>query len=412
MSESLVIRFQYELSSVMETVFKTAIHEITDLVKNVLIEEMVRSQLEVKTLKRELQVRNQCSQCAARRSSHDIGTDEAYVHTGGHNNVEEPRNSADRVARQRSRQSHSTAQDCAFALREETLPGGRRNSVSQVDVSGVDHDADVKVFEGAYVADDSTAQSVSTLPEDEEYARDFEDPSIKLESDLDTYPIKEEGMVTPTWCHQEGSSFQDSRGLWERVEKQIGPKVSSRCTMEDKGVTCCRTRKNTFSVVAKEVLKQFHVWQNASYSRHIEWGPITAKIVSALPHLSGRRADVIVRCNKMLQNRRDYLRRRAKEASLMESHLQASLFDGSAEVDETHGMPMTPAEDIQRESPPLDAIACPRDGLDQNDNNFLSVPDTQETSGSPSSSRLSPLLSAKTSSEGMSQTSFEQPMSL
>lgn len=36
------------------------------------------------------------------------------------------------------------------------------------------------------------------------------------------------------------------------------------------------------------------------------------QIISALPQLYGREAEVVVRCTKMLHNRRDYLRRRAK----------------------------------------------------------------------------------------------------
>ncbi|KAK3573305.1 hypothetical protein QTP86_022692 [Hemibagrus guttatus] len=79
---------------------------------------------------------------------------------------------------------------------------------------------------------------------------------------------------------------------------------------------CTINRQRTFSVVAREILTQFQVWQKACYSRNIEWGPITAKIISALPYLSGRETEVIVRCTKMLHNRRDYLRRRAKDATL------------------------------------------------------------------------------------------------
>lgn len=41
------------------------------------------------------------------------------------------------------------------------------------------------------------------------------------------------------------------------------------------------------------------------------WFTLT-QIISALPQLYGREAEVIVRCTKMLHNRRDYLRRRAK----------------------------------------------------------------------------------------------------
>ncbi|XP_036373255.1 uncharacterized protein LOC118769937 isoform X1 [Megalops cyprinoides] len=61
--------------------------------------------------------------------------------------------------------------------------------------------------------------------------------------------------------------------------------------------------------VARQVLTQSQVWQNACYSKNIDWKPITAKIVSTLPQLLGREAEVIDRCTKMLQNRREYLRR-------------------------------------------------------------------------------------------------------
>ncbi|XP_036373256.1 uncharacterized protein LOC118769937 isoform X2 [Megalops cyprinoides] len=67
--------------------------------------------------------------------------------------------------------------------------------------------------------------------------------------------------------------------------------------------------KRTFSNVARQVLTQSQVWQNACYSKNIDWKPITAKIVSTLPQLLGREAEVIDRCTKMLQNRREYLRR-------------------------------------------------------------------------------------------------------
>ncbi|KAG7458474.1 hypothetical protein MATL_G00220560 [Megalops atlanticus] len=67
--------------------------------------------------------------------------------------------------------------------------------------------------------------------------------------------------------------------------------------------------KRTFSNVARQVLTQSRVWQNACYSKNIDWKPVTAKIISTLPQLLGREAEVIDRCTKMLQNRREYLRR-------------------------------------------------------------------------------------------------------
>ncbi|XP_059408590.1 uncharacterized protein LOC132142611 isoform X2 [Carassius carassius] len=92
---------------------------------------------------------------------------------------------------------------------------------------------------------------------------------------------------------------------------QIGQRFAEHVSTEQ-GNLHPVNKQRTFSVVAREILTQFQVWQKACYSRNIEWGPITAKIISALPQLYGREAEVIVRCTKMLHNRRDYLRRRAK----------------------------------------------------------------------------------------------------
>ena len=54
MSEA-ILNFQYQLSGVMETVLKTAMHEITLLVKHGFLEEVTRSKQEVDVLKERLQ---------------------------------------------------------------------------------------------------------------------------------------------------------------------------------------------------------------------------------------------------------------------------------------------------------------------------------------------------------------------
>ncbi|CAB1325267.1 unnamed protein product [Coregonus sp. 'balchen'] len=58
MSEA-ILTFQYQLNGVMETVLKTAVHEITRLVKDSFLEEVTRSKQEVDVLKERLQ---QCEQ--------------------------------------------------------------------------------------------------------------------------------------------------------------------------------------------------------------------------------------------------------------------------------------------------------------------------------------------------------------
>ncbi|XP_048052879.1 uncharacterized protein si:ch73-109d9.1 isoform X4 [Megalobrama amblycephala] len=144
---------------------------------------------------------------------------------------------------------------------------------------------------------------------------------VKSETELDLLPVKEEEEMVPVWdsvnrddgCHAEMAdpSEGELRGSCDQEEIQIGRSFADHSSMEQ-GNSHPINKQRTFSVVAREILTQFQVWQRACYSRNIEWGPITAKIISALPQLYGREAEVIVRCTKMLHNRRDYLRRRAK----------------------------------------------------------------------------------------------------
>ncbi|XP_026100072.1 uncharacterized protein LOC113070803 isoform X1 [Carassius auratus] len=144
---------------------------------------------------------------------------------------------------------------------------------------------------------------------------------VKTETELDLLPVKEEEEMVPVWdsvnrddgCHAEMAdpSQGELRGPCDQEEIQIGQRFAEHVSTEQ-GNLHPMNKQRTFSVVAREILTQCQVWQKACYSRNIEWGPITAKIISALPQLYGREAEVIVRCTKMLHNRRDYLRRRAK----------------------------------------------------------------------------------------------------
>ncbi|XP_016088803.1 uncharacterized protein [Sinocyclocheilus grahami] len=164
-------------------------------------------------------------------------------------------------------------------------------------------------------------QSPSAQDAHEDLPSSSPNSRVKTETELDLLPVKEEEEMVPVWdsvnrddgCHAEMAdpSQGELRGPCDQEEIQIGQRFAEHISTEQ-GNLHPINKQRTFSVVAREILTQFQVWQRACYSRNIEWGPITAKIISALPQLYGQEAEVIVRCTKMLHNRRDYLRRRAK----------------------------------------------------------------------------------------------------
>ncbi|CAM4480923.1 unnamed protein product [Leuciscus chuanchicus] len=164
-------------------------------------------------------------------------------------------------------------------------------------------------------------QSPSAQDAHEDLPSSSPNDRVKSETELDLLPVKEEEEMVPVWdsvnrddgCHAEMSdpSQGELRGSCDQEEIQIGRRFAEHPSTEQ-GNSLPVNRQRTFSIVAREILTQFQVWQKACYSRNIDWGPITTKIISALPQLYGREAEVIVRCTKMLHNRRDYLRRRAK----------------------------------------------------------------------------------------------------
>ncbi|XP_016310662.1 uncharacterized protein LOC107664569 isoform X2 [Sinocyclocheilus anshuiensis] len=168
-------------------------------------------------------------------------------------------------------------------------------------------------------------QSPSAQDAHEDLPSSSPNSRVKTETELDLLPVKEEEEMVPVWdsvnrddgCHAEMAdpSQGELRGPCDQEEIQIGQRFAEHISTEQ-GNLHPINKQRMFSVVAREILTQFQVWQRACYSRNIEWGPITAKIISALPQLYGREAEVIVRCTKMLHNRRDYLRRRAKETAV------------------------------------------------------------------------------------------------
>ncbi|KAJ8372227.1 hypothetical protein AAFF_G00293460 [Aldrovandia affinis] len=102
---------------------------------------------------------------------------------------------------------------------------------------------------------------------------------------------------------------RQQHGPPEKTPKTNVDQLSARYLRTKRGKTKSTDGQRTFSNVARQVLTQFQVWQNACYSKNIDWTPVTAQIVCTLPQLRGRETEVIDRCTKMLQNRREYLRR-------------------------------------------------------------------------------------------------------
>uniref|UniRef100_A0A671S7J7 Uncharacterized LOC107674214 n=1 Tax=Sinocyclocheilus anshuiensis TaxID=1608454 RepID=A0A671S7J7_9TELE len=113
---------------------------------------------------------------------------------------------------------------------------------------------------------------------------------VKTETELDLLPVKEEEEMVPVWdsvnrddsCHAEMAdpSQGELRGPCDQEEIQIGRRFAEHVSTEQ-GNLHPMNKQRTFSVVAREILTQFQVWQKACYSRNIEWGPITAKVQSS-----------------------------------------------------------------------------------------------------------------------------------
>ncbi|XP_016323606.1 uncharacterized protein LOC107674214 isoform X3 [Sinocyclocheilus anshuiensis] len=279
MSEALFLTFQSQLSVVMETVLKSAMLEITRLVEDSFLEEVGHRKQEVEVLKRRLQL----SESKLREREWEQGRKTQCPDCG--------------------RTGDSSSRDESQPV--ETVRG-----------------ADTLCL-GLSLRDQSTNQP--TLTEDAWSARQHLESNKQTTAHShskernDVHPQNAKEIVTPNsnaQIHQDflqrllGNSAVHSESTSD-FKPRIGRRFAEHVSTEQ-GNLHPMNKQRTFSVVAREILTQFQVWQKACYSRNIEWGPITAKIISALPQLYGREAEVIIRCTKMLHNRRDYLRRRAK----------------------------------------------------------------------------------------------------
>ncbi|XP_053477864.1 uncharacterized protein si:ch73-109d9.1 isoform X2 [Ictalurus furcatus] len=362
MSDALVVTFQSQLSIVMETILKSAMIEITRLVEDSFIEEVARGKQEVELLLRRLQfsesklkekeTRVRCTDCGRATASGERTTEKPAETLTGEDALcfrlslreqsekrpqfSEVWRSTESLDSYRTRETHSDKEKNINVLEKR----GKQESTSTPEVQHPqcinapvtrtleacsnpkprESHCKTPVMDFTPSKDIDLAQS-RTVPSatEEDGARELAPspsyPTVKSERHPDPVAIKEEEEMFPVWdCGDDcapAETDQNLAGSWSRDETQM-TQMHPETSPTDLVKMCTINRQRTFSVVAREILTQFQVWQRACYSRNIEWGPITAKIISALPYLSGRETEVIVRCTKMLHNRRDYLRRRAK----------------------------------------------------------------------------------------------------
>ncbi|KAF7710213.1 uncharacterized protein si:ch73-109d9.1 isoform X3 [Silurus meridionalis] len=367
MSDALVVTFQSQLSIVMETILKSAMIEITRLVEDSFMEEVARGKQEVEQLLRSLQFsesklkerekRIRCTDCGRATGSGERTSEKpAEILTGEdalcfrlslrEQSEKRPQfsevwRSTESLGSYRTTEINSDKEKNINALEKRgkqesntevqhpqctNAPVTRTHEACSNPKSRESH-CKTPVSDFTLSKDMAQSRAIQSAPVEDGVGELAPSPTytaVKSEHLPDPVEIKEEEEMLPVWdCGDDcapADSDQNLTGSWNRDETQINQMYPEN-PPTDLAKMCNINRQRTFSVVAREILTQFQVWQRACYSRNIEWGPITAKIISALPYLSGRETEVIVRCTKMLHNRRDYLRRRAKDATLERNSL-------------------------------------------------------------------------------------------
>uniref|UniRef100_A0AAR2KW64 Si:ch73-109d9.1 n=1 Tax=Pygocentrus nattereri TaxID=42514 RepID=A0AAR2KW64_PYGNA len=333
MSDTLIITFQSQLSIVMETILKSAMFEITKLVEDSFVEEVGHAKQEVELLMRRLQFyesklkererRVRCVDCG-KATANDERTTEPPAEllsgadtlcfslslreqSGKRPPLSEVRRSAESLDSCAPTETHTLTQKKANTLE----PSGKQDTTVQIPqhvlqkflpsaaVTGIheEHCASSKPREShpktpgidftpskeIDLTQSRLTQSSAEEDEGGERASSPPCPAVKSEHEPDPVPIKEEEEMLPVWdCTDDsgpGESHQNHRdigGSWNREETQLPQKAPLNPPAELVKVHPM-SRQRTFSVVAREILTQFQVWQRACYSRNIEWGPITAK---------------------------------------------------------------------------------------------------------------------------------------
>ncbi|KAJ8247723.1 hypothetical protein GJAV_G00249560 [Gymnothorax javanicus] len=352
-----ILTFQVQLSAVMETVLKSAMYEITRLVEDSFLEEVARSKQEVEALRQRLRRAEsrgkdregsrwtRCVDCGRVGVSSKETKDRL---SGRHSGAEgapplplskgcsEPEwspsvrqdtapSSGSLLPEQRSNrqgggescgsyESEVGQEGLSVAGRQRSDPHLQRLSWTAFKLG--DSDSEAEGPDPSYAAAPEPASPPTRrepqLRPAEEGARLSASPlqhhGVKSEGGVPEAPlVKEEAELQPV-CREEMDLDTAHGESWDRGDLQV-LQLSASNLQTKKGKTKSSDGQREFSNVARQVLTHFQVWQNACYSKIVDWNPVTAKIIAALPQLRGRETEVVDRCNKMLKNRREYLRR-------------------------------------------------------------------------------------------------------
>ncbi|KAJ8342072.1 hypothetical protein SKAU_G00320000 [Synaphobranchus kaupii] len=359
-----ILTFQVQLSGVMETVLKSAMFEITRLVEHSFLEEVAQSKQEVEALRQRLEWsesrrreregggRSRCVDCGRVRVSSE-GTEDrpSGTQSGAEGapplplskSCSEPEwspavrqdtapSSGSLLPEQQS-SGHRAEETCGLyesgqervahslslagrqrCSRQHNDPNSERVTWTTFKLGDSDNEADGLDPSPAAVPEPASPSAQRDLPPGpaEEGAGNSVSPlqylNVKSEGGVaDWLLVKEEAEMQPV-CSEESRWDVAHREPWDRGDLQTD-QLSATNLRAKRGKTKSTDGQREFSNVARQVLTQLQVWQNPCYSKTIDWNPVTAKIISALPQLRGRETQVVDRCTKMLKNRREYLRR-------------------------------------------------------------------------------------------------------
>ncbi|XP_062852339.1 uncharacterized protein si:ch73-109d9.1 isoform X3 [Trichomycterus rosablanca] len=304
MPDALVVAFQSQLSVIMETILKSAMMEISRLVEDSFMEEVARGKQELELLLRRLQFserklkererRGRCADCgraagggerAAERPADALTGEDALCFRLSLREQSEKRapfNEVWRSTEATDEDSYSptdTHNRHAVDVHENgknnnnVLPNVAIMRIQEPRVSPPSKKTDLLQ---SFRLEDVKVTELASSP-----GRGTVKPEQEPDPNPESVEIKEEQEMLPVWDFRddEGPAEADPNrsGSWDHDETQP-PQRSPENPPGDPTTTCSTSRQRTFSVVAREILMQFQVWQRASYSRNIEWGPITAKV--------------------------------------------------------------------------------------------------------------------------------------
>ncbi|KAJ8271198.1 hypothetical protein COCON_G00100570 [Conger conger] len=354
-----ILTFQVQLSAVMETVLKSAMYEITRLVEDSFLEEVARSKQEVEALRQRLQWwesrrreresggRARCVDCGrAGVSSQETEDPPSGTPSGAEGAPPLPlsKGCGEPEWSPAVRQDTAPSSDSLLAEQSSRAAAGescgsyesqgQEGSARSLSLAGPqrcgrhwqrpawtpfklgDSDSEPDGLDPSYAAEPEPA---SPPAQREPQPRPAEEGAGHSASPLQYLNVKWEGGVADAPLVKEEAEMQpvcSEEMRWDAAHREPWDRGDLQMQVHQLSTTNARAKRRKskdgqreFSNVARQVLTQFQVWQKACYSKNIDWNPVIAKIISTLPQLLGRETEVVDRCTKMLQNRREYLRR-------------------------------------------------------------------------------------------------------